>query len=91
MATAYSQALKRSDRIIVIGRDMKEYIQVYLHNCENKIEYIPHWQDDNLIFPVEFNANKFIAEQNLKDKFVVQYSGNMGLWNEVKTMGKAVM
>lgn len=87
----FTGSLKRSDRIIVIGRDTKEYITGICGNCENKIEFIPHWQDDSLIFPVEFESNKFIAEQNLKDKFVVQYSGNMGLWNEVKTMGKAVM
>ena len=39
---------------------------------------------------MDFEKNKFIQEMGLKDKFVVQYSGNMGLWNEIKTLGRAV-
>jgi glycosyltransferase involved in cell wall biosynthesis len=86
----FVKALIKSEKIIVIGRDIERYIVEICLDCQDKIEYIPVWQDDNLIFPVEFETNKFIIEHRLKDKFVVQYSGNMGLWNEVKTMGQAV-
>lgn len=86
----FIKALKKSDRIIVIGRDMKLWVEDMCAECQKKTEYIPHWQDDNLIFPIEFNKNKFIMEHRLENNFVVQYSGNIGLWNEVKTMGKAV-
>ena len=34
--------------------------------CSSRVEYIPHWQDDNLIFPGEFNANEFILERGIE-------------------------
>jgi colanic acid biosynthesis glycosyl transferase WcaI len=83
-------ALKKSEKIVAIGRDIKKYVIEICQECSTKIEYIPNWQDDNLIFPVEFDKNEFILEKGIKDKFVVQYSGNIGIWNEVRTLGKAV-
>jgi len=47
-------------------------------------------QDEDLIFPVDFDKNNFVTEKGLKESFVVQYSGNIGIWNEVRTMGRAV-
>jgi colanic acid biosynthesis glycosyl transferase WcaI len=82
-------SLKKSGKIVVIGRDMKKWIgDVYPESVE-KTEYIPLWQDDKLISPLEYCMNKFVIENELVDKFVIQYSGNMGLWNEMETMGKA--
>lgn len=86
----FVNALKKSERIIVIGRDIRQYIENTCHECIERIEYIPHWQDDNLIFPIDFETNKFIIEKKLENNFVIQYSGNIGLWNEVKTIGMAV-
>jgi colanic acid biosynthesis glycosyl transferase WcaI len=89
--TLFMIALHRSDKIIVIGRDMKQWVENECPQCRGNIEYIPHWQDDSLLFPIDFKKNKFVIEKGLEDKFVVQYSGNFGLWNEVKTMGKAAI
>lgn len=83
-------SLKKSEKIVVIGRDIKQYIEEICPGCQKKIEYLPHWQDEKLISPIDFSTNKFVIENGLLEKFVVQYSGNIGLWNEVKTMGKAV-
>ncbi len=86
----FIKSLIKSEKIIVIGRDMNQLIGAICKECQNKTEYIPLWQDDNLIFPIEFQENKFITDNGLNNKFVVQYSGNMGLWNELKTIGRAV-
>lgn len=86
----FIMSLMKSEKIIVIGRDIKKWVDDICTECQKKTEYIPHWQDDSLIYPMDFEENKFIQEMGLKDKFVVQYSGNMGLWNEIKTLGKAV-
>ena len=83
-------ALERSSRIIVIGRDMKDWLATKYPDCNDKLEYIPLWQNDELIKPVSFFENKFILDHNLQNYFIVQYSGNMGLWNEMKTIGQAV-
>ena len=69
---------------------MMEWLRDVCRDALAKTEYIPLWQDDRLISPLEFGLNDFVIENHLKDKFVIQYSGNMGLWNEMDTMGKAV-
>ncbi len=69
---------------------MLEWLKkVYLAGLR-KTEYVPLWQDDKLLYPSEYSSNEFIIDNNLEEKFVIQYSGNMGLWNEMETMGKAV-
>lgn len=83
-------SLKLSDKIIVIGRDMKIWIEQVYGTCSNKLEYIPLWQDDGLIYPSDYTSNEFVKEYKLEHKFVVQYSGNMGLWNDMKIFGSAV-
>ena len=89
-AKLFVASLRKSEKIIVIGRDARELVIKICDECRDKTEYIPLFQDENLIFPVNFDKNRFVTEQNLSDKFVVQYSGNIGLWNEVRTMGKAI-
>lgn len=86
----FVNSLLRSEKIIVIGRDIAQYVLDICPDCLKKLEYIPHWQDDNIIFPINFSNNNFIVERHLGTKFVVQFSGNFGIWNDVKTMGKAV-
>jgi glycosyltransferase involved in cell wall biosynthesis len=83
-------SLKKSKRIIVIGRDMQIWLGKIYPESLKKVEYIPHWQDDNLIFPYGFFENEYIIKYKLENKFVIQYSGNMGLWNDMETLGKAV-
>jgi len=86
----FIRALKRSEKIVVLGRDMGEYISWIYPGGADKIEYIPHWQDERLVNPIALDGHPFISEHNLQGQFIVQYSGNMGLWNDMATFGKAV-
>lgn len=86
----FVSSLKNTDLLIVIGRDMQVWIEKIISHPE-KLAYIPLWQDDELICPAGFEENEIIEQYNLKDNFIVQYSGNMGLWNDMKTIGKAVI
>lgn len=86
----FIKSLRKSEKIIVIGRDVKQWVDDNCTDCREKTEFIPLWQNEKLIFPVKFEENKYVIETGIKDKFVVQYSGNMGLWNEMRTIGKAV-
>lgn len=82
--------IKHCSRIVVIGRDMRDLLlRIYPEGTE-KVVYIPLWQDNELIKPKSFKENPFVIENKLQNSFVVQYSGNMGLWNEMKTFGQAV-
>ncbi len=85
----FRRSLKRSDIILVLGRDMKEYIQNTVPQVKDRVEYLPHWQDENLIEPVAYKSNPFVSEHKLENQFVIQYSGNMGLWNDMATIGRA--
>jgi colanic acid biosynthesis glycosyl transferase WcaI len=86
----FKNTLKRCEKIIVIGRDTKEWLVSLCSECAERTEYIPLWQDVKLVFPLNFDQNRFVLEKGLSGKFIVQYSGNMGIWNEVRTLGKAV-
>jgi len=70
--------LKNADRVIVIGRCMKEYL-VKNTIDEGKLELIPNWADENVVYPIEKIKNPLREEMGLADKFVLLYSGNMGI------------
>lgn len=82
--------LKRCKKIVVIGRDMSDWLINIYPDGANKMVYIPLWQDSDMIEPIKFGNNLFVLENNLNQDFVVQYSGNMGLWNEMGAIGDAV-
>ena len=83
-------ALKRCNHIIVIGRDMKKWLLEFCPEVSEKVHYIPIWQDEKLIQPNDYNSNPFVIQNKLEEKFIVQYSGNMGLWNDMKTFGEVI-
>jgi glycosyltransferase involved in cell wall biosynthesis len=86
----FISSLRHSFKIIVIGRDMMKWIGDLDSSFVMKMEYIPLWQDDELIQPKEFSENSYVLSNKLKNRFVVQYSGNMGLWNDMQILGKMV-
>lgn len=56
---------------------------------EEKIELIPNWVDVNFIRPLPKENNSFRAEHQLEGKFVVLYSGNIALTQDLRTVIKA--
>lgn len=54
----------------------------------DKIVQIPNWVDVNFIRPLPKENNPFRAAHNLKDKFVVLYSGNIALTQGLETVVK---
>lgn len=87
----FKSALHKSNRIVVIGRDMQNWISQIVPECTGKILYVPHWQSSQIIHPEEYENNKLVKKYNLENTFSVQYSGNMGLWNDMETLGRAVL
>lgn len=82
--------LKQSDKIIVLGRDMKDWLISFYEQTETKMQIIPIWQDEKLIHPVPFSQSMFVKGNRLENKFVIQYSGNMGLWNDMVFFAEAI-
>lgn len=74
-------SLKRIDDVIIIGRDMRHIVKKY--DIEKKLTYIPHWSSTKPSRSINFEESAYTKKRDLKDKFVIQYSGNMGLWHDI--------
>jgi colanic acid biosynthesis glycosyl transferase WcaI len=72
-------ALRRADRVIVIGRDMKRRIESKLNGPAGHVVYIPNWADPDI-------APRNMSGKDTNRPLVVQYSGNMGLTHPVETL-----
>ena len=83
-------ALKRAESVVVIGRCMKKKL-ISLGIPSKKIEIITNWVDENSIKPIPHSRNSFRKINKLNDKFIVMYSGNMGLghyFNDILEVAK---
>ncbi|HEY9651403.1 MAG TPA: glycosyltransferase family 4 protein [Coleofasciculaceae cyanobacterium] len=56
---------------------------------KDKITCIPNWANVNFIRPLPKEDNTFRAEHQLNNKFVVLYSGNIALTQDLRTVLKA--
>ncbi|MDB4735898.1 glycosyltransferase family 4 protein [Akkermansiaceae bacterium] len=77
-------SFKKAYRLFTIGDRMADLISRYVE--KDKILIQPIWaifQDNN---KVSKQNNPFIEEHNLQGKFIVQYSGNIGLTHKVELM-----
>ncbi|RAK20390.1 glycosyltransferase involved in cell wall biosynthesis [Anoxybacillus vitaminiphilus] len=70
-------------RVIVLGEDMKQYLKDNKDVDEFKIEVIPNWADKNVI-KVYPKQNHYSEKYGLDNKFVVLYSGNIGLFQNLE-------
>lgn len=70
--------LRQADRIVVIGRCMASRIEKKGVKLEC-IAMIPNWASEDEVFPVLRDENKLRKELGLENKFVVLYSGNLGV------------
>ena len=87
---------KKADEVIVVGRDMQETLRKRFNNKKvPKNTFINNWTNEKEIQPLEQNHHKIVAfkeKYNLQDKFIIMYSGNIGLYydleNIIKVIGK---
>ncbi|MDR1457926.1 MAG: glycosyltransferase family 4 protein [Puniceicoccales bacterium] len=75
------KAFHRAERIFVIGRDMEKVIKTS-YGLDETTHYFPHWGQINGKL-ITFEDSHLTNELNLQSKFVVQYSGNMGMLHDM--------
>lgn len=80
-------AYLKAAKISVIAEDFLTTL-VEQGVSKDRLVCIPNWVDINFIRPLDKN-NSFREEHNLKDKFVVVYSGNIALTQGLETVVKA--
>ena len=76
----------RVDRIIVLGRDMEKLVARKLEYSRQEIAIIPNWGDSDEIAPSPRTQNALLHELGLTDKFIIQFSGNMGRTHGLETL-----
>jgi colanic acid biosynthesis glycosyl transferase WcaI len=77
---------KRADRIIVLGREMLALVKKKMGDEAAHAALIPHWADSEQIVPLPRENNALLHRLALADKFVIQYSGNMGRTHDLESL-----
>lgn len=75
---------KTLKHVIVIGRDMRDLIAGSFSKAE--VTVITNWSDSRDIVPMPKEHNILLSEYRLKDKFILQYAGNIGYPNDVESI-----
>ncbi|MEM9065854.1 MAG: glycosyltransferase family 4 protein [Planctomycetota bacterium] len=82
--------LKRSDRIVVLGRCMRDRV-IDKGVAPDMIEHIPVWADHSNLAPVPHEENPLRTQWNLApEQCCVMYSGNFGIAHEAQTICRAM-
>lgn len=85
---------KRSNLIITVGRDLVETVHDRFKGKKvPKTVMINNWIDEKEIYPVESTHPKVLAfkeKYGLTDKFVIMYSGNIGLYYDLENLLKVI-
>ncbi|MNS43248.1 putative glycosyl transferase [compost metagenome] len=71
-------------RVIVLSETMHEVIAAKPAIDPARIDVIHNWADGKTIVNLEKGQNPFVKEHQLLVPFVVQYSGNMGLFHDLE-------
>ena len=85
---------RQSDLIITVGRDLVQTV----HNCVKgrkvpKTVMINNWIDEKEIYSVEAEYPRVLAvkeKYRLQHKFVIMYSGNVGLCYDLENIMKVI-
>jgi glycosyltransferase involved in cell wall biosynthesis len=79
--------LQNAARIVVLGRCMYNVISKKLSNLNVPIDIIHNWSNAEVMNFIPRDTNPFFTKYSyLKDKFIVQYSGNLGRFHEFETI-----
>jgi len=79
-----SKILPRAYKVYTLSKQMKAGILKYSQGIN--IEVIPNWSAFSEYKPIDKENNSIIKREQLKDKFVVQYSGNIGATHNVESI-----
>lgn len=68
---------RRAERVVVLSQDMQQHL-VHKQIPAEKIRCIPNWIDTAAVYPIKHD-NAMRSQRGWQDKFVVMYSGNLGM------------
>ena len=71
-------------RSVVLSEGMADRVSLQGQQRQ-RLRVITNWSDGQAIVPVSADANSFRAEHDLQNRFVVLYSGNLGVGHDMAT------
>lgn len=71
-------SFKSADKVLCVGESMKKKIE-RKGIPGSKIEIFSNWTDTRVFSCLSKEKNQFLAENNLRNCFILMYSGNIGL------------
>lgn len=74
----------KAERVFTLSEDMKKAVAQYV--AEDKIKIVYNWAHNEHMKPIAKEENPFLTDLNLQDKFIVLYSGNMGMTHDIDIM-----
>lgn len=83
---------RQADRVIVVGRDMIETLKKRFAIMPD-YAYINNWINEKEIVPLPADHRQVVQfkhQHGLQDKFVVMYSGNIGLYYDLPNIVKVI-
>ncbi len=91
---------KQASKVITVGRDLVETMQKRFTKADGTLHrsmpdtcLINNWTDENEIYPLPPTHERvaaFRAQYGLTDKFVIMYSGNIGLYYDLRNLIKVI-
>ena len=85
---------RQSDLIITVGRDLVETIHRRFQGKNvPKTIMINNWIDETEIYPLDMQHPKVLSfkrQYGLKGKFIIMYSGNLGLYYDLENLIKVI-
>ena len=85
---------RQSNLIITVGRDLVKTVENRFRGKKiPKTVMINNWIDEKEIYPIGADHPKVVAfrqQYNLEDKFVIMYSGNIGLYYDLENIIKVI-
>ncbi len=84
---------RAADKVIVVGRDMVDTLKKRFRRRLPKYTCINNWIDEKDIVPLPADNEKVVAfkeKYGLRDKFIIMYSGNIGLYYDLLEIQKII-
>lgn len=84
---------QQADKVIVVGRDMIETLEKRFGEDMPDYAYINNWINEKEIIPLSTEDEQVVAfkrRYGLEGKFVIMYSGNVGLYYDLVNIMKII-
>lgn len=89
-----NHSCRKADMVVTVGRDLVETLKNrFINQTVPRYEMINNWINEDEVYPLESNCQpvKQLRERyDLVDKFIIMYSGNIGLYYDLRGLIRVI-